>query len=149
MSNVIDRDFGWNKIVQDLKLLDGKSVSAGILKNAGKEPNGAKLVDVAFWNEYGTKKIPSRPFVRLSFENNKDKWGDLAEEVVADVIDKRGYTQGLKKLGNEMKTDIISIFGDTTQLAHNAPRTIAKKKGRDEPLVDEGKLKASVNFRID
>lgn len=148
MSNVIDRDLGWNNIVKDIKSLDGKSVSAGILKNAGKEPNGANLVDVAFWNEYGTKKIPSRPFVRLSFENNKDKWGDLAEEVVADVIDKRGYTQGLKKLGNEMKNDIKSIFGDTTQLAHNAPSTIAKK-GRDEPLVDKGKLKASVNYRID
>lgn len=146
--SVIDRDLGWKKIMRDFQNLDGRNIVAGVLKNAGKEPNGAKLVDVAFWNEYGTKNIPSRPFVRLTHENNRQKWGDLSEKVCDDIVARRGYTPTLNFLGETMVKDTQKIFGDKSKLTHNAPSTI-RRKGHDKPLIDKGKLQKSIDYRID
>ena len=146
--SVIDRDLGYKKIMKDFRKLDGKSVVAGVLHNAGKEPNGAKLVDVATWNEYGTSRIPSRPFVRLAFEGNRGKLKQLSDNVAADIIARRGYSTGLNNLGGQMVDDIKNVIGDKSKLAPNAPATI-RKKGHDKPLIDKGKLKAGIDSRID
>ena len=146
--NVTDRDLGYRKIMRDFQSINGKSVVAGVLKGAGNEPNGAALVNVARWNEFGTSRIPPRPFVRLSYENNHPKWESAAEKVAEDIICRRGFNAAMKELGGIMRDDIKKIIGDKTLLAPNAPSTI-RKKGHDKPLIDKGKLKACINFRID
>jgi hypothetical protein len=39
--------------------------------SSGIEDAGAMLADVALWNEVGTSKMPARPFMASSFENNE------------------------------------------------------------------------------
>ena len=74
MAGVIDRDLGFNRIMRDLERLNGTEVVAGMLRDSGKAKNGASYVDIAAWNEYGTGHIPSRPFIRISADTNKQAW---------------------------------------------------------------------------
>lgn len=148
MAGVIDRDLGYNRIMRDLQKLDGMEVVAGMLKDSGKASNGASYVDIATWNEYGTRRIPSRPFIRISADTNRQAWAKMAQQCVNDVIDGDSPSEAAKVVGHRMVEDIRKVFGDTSQLKDNAPSTI-KKKGRNEPLVDSGEMRRRVNFRIE
>ena len=70
---VIDKDIGWDKIMRDLNDLDGTEIVAGILKDAGNGSRGTPYADIAIYNEYGTKNIPSRPAVRIAADENGNK----------------------------------------------------------------------------
>ena len=148
MAGVIDRDLGFNRIMRDLQKLDGMEVVAGMLRDSGKASNGASYVDIATWNEYGTRRIPSRPFIRISADTNKQAWAKMAQQCVNDVIDGDSPIEAAKVVGHRMVEDIRKVFGDTSKLKANAPSTIAKK-GRNEPLVDSGEMRRRVNFRIE
>lgn len=148
MAGVIDRDLGFNRIMRGLQKLDGMEVVAGILKDSGKAENGASYVDIATWNEYGTRRIPSRPFIRISADTNRQTWTKIAQQCVNGVIDGDSPRDAAQVVGHRMVEDIRKVFGDKSKLAPNAPSTI-KKKGHDKPLIDTGKLKATVNYRVE
>ena len=141
------RDLGWNGICRRMRELDGQSVSVGILKNAGKH-NGVDLVDIAAWNEYGTSRIPPRPFMRLSTEKNAKKWANIAKTQVGRVIDGAPVSQAMDFIGSVAKGDIQEVIGDRSLLAANAPSTVRRKKS-DAPLIDTGRLRQSVDYRVD
>ena len=149
MAGVIDRDLGFNRIMRDLERLDGTEVVAGMLRDSGKAKNGASYVDIAAWNEYGTGRIPSRPFIRISADTNKQAWEKLAQQCVNNVIDGGSPRDAAQVVGHRMVKDIRKVFGDTSMLKANAPSTIKKKKGRNEPLVDSGEMRRRVNFRVE
>lgn len=172
MTKVIDVDLGYKEIIGDLEQLDGKSVEAGVFANAGTEKDGkTKVADVAYWNEYGvdipvtprmrgylhtigihlspnktTIHIPARPFMHQAADANMDKWGDTAERLVTLILNGMSAEQALELLGTQAKGDIQAIFtrGD---FAPNSPATIARKKS-SRPLIDTGRLRSSVDFRI-
>lgn len=146
---VTDQDLGWNTIMREIRNLDGMEVSAGILRDSGNSSKGPSYVDIATWNEYGTRRIPSRPFVRIASDDNRKAWGDLAERCVGRVISRSmSKAQVGEAMGERMKEDIQKVFGDKSKLVPNAPSTI-RRKGHDKPLIDTGKLKSVTNYRID
>lgn len=148
MAGVIDRDLGFNRVMRDLQKLDGMEVVAGILRDSGTASNGASYVDIAAWNEYGTSRIPSRPFIRISSDTNRQTWAKMAQQCVNGVIDGDSPREAAQVIGHRMVEDIRKVFGDTSKLKANAPSTIAKK-GRNEPLIYTGMLKATVNYRVE
>ena len=145
-AKVTDKDLGFKNRVRNLQKLNNKSVKAGVLEGSGNEDNGTSLVDVAFYNEYGTSRIPARPFVRIASEKNQQTWANEAEKVVDKIV--AGYDANFSILGNTMKENIQAVIGDKNLLVPNAPSTI-RRKGHDKPLIDTGKLKASINFEVE
>lgn len=143
---VEDIDLGFAEIIRNVRELDGKTVKAGILKDAGKEPNGTSLVDVAIYNEFGTSRIPSRPFLRIATDRNKTTWQNEAERIVDKVFAR--YNPNFSILGRRMVENIRDVIGNKSLLAPNAPATI-RKKGHDKPLIDKGKLKSSVAYEVE
>ena len=87
MAAVEDKDLGYTAIITQLKALGGAEISVGVLRNAGKEKDGTDLVDVAVYNEYGTRHIPPRPFLRIATDEHGGEWQDLAEKCVGKIID--------------------------------------------------------------
>lgn len=148
MARVQDVDLGYRRIVNAMERLDGVEISAGILRDAGTSSRGIPLVNIAIWNEFGTRRIPSRPFVRIASDDNRRKWERLAGECVGRVIDGRSVSTVGATMGEQMKKDIQEVFGDKSRLAPNAPSTI-RRKGHDKPLIDTGTLKKSVNYRVE
>ena len=149
MADVEDRDLGFRRIVTNLKAFDGVELVIGVLRNSGRETNGTDLVDVAFYNEFGTRHIPSRPFVRIASDEHGDEWQTLAEKGLTAITEGRmSRKQVLDLVGLRAKADVQKVFGDKTKLQPNAPATVARK-GSSAPLIDTGRLRQSINYRID
>lgn len=146
MAEVIDRDLGWKDIVQGYRNLHGKTIKAGVLQGAGSEKNGVPISQVATWNEYGTSRIPSRPFIAIATDESKGWQGEVKRQVggITSSADVNGV---LNTIGEQMKKDIKNVIGDRSKLKPNAPSTIAKK-GFDAPLIDTGKLQESIDFEV-
>lgn len=144
MAVVEDRDLGYTRIISGMMELDGAAVIAGVLKNAGKESGGTDLVDVAVYNEYGTRRIPPRPFLRIATDENGDDWQKLAEDLVISGVSKNRV---LNIVGLQAVADIQKVFG-SNKLKPNAPATVARK-GSTAPLIDTGRLRQSIHFRVE
>lgn len=146
---VQDHDLGFRKIVSGLKDLDSVEIVVGVLRNAGKEKNGTDLVEVAAYNEFGTKHIPSRPFIRIASDEHGDEWQDLSEQCVDAIIaGSMGKNQVLNLIGSKAKADIQKVIGDKSKLAPNSDATVLRK-GSSAPLIDTGRLRQSINYRIE
>lgn len=145
MAVVEDRDLGYTRIVSGMKELDGAAVVVGVLRNAGKaDDNKTDLVDVAVYNEYGTRDIPSRPFLRIATDVNGDDWQKLAEDLIIRGVSR---SRVLNVVGLQAVGDIQEVFG-SEKLKPNAPATVARK-GSAAPLIDTGRLRQSIHYRVE
>lgn len=146
MAEVIDRDLGWKDIVQGYRNLHGKTIKAGVLQSAGSEKNGVPISQVATWNEYGTSRIPSRPFIAIATDESKGWQGEIKRQV-GGITSSDDVNGALNTIGEQMKKDIKNVIGDRSKLKPNAPSTIAKK-GFDAPLIDTGKLQEAIDYEV-
>ena len=120
----------------------GAHVKVGVLENS-KYPDGTPVPLVAFWNEYGTRTAPPRPFFRDTIEQNKKNW---SEKVVSDAKKGLNVTQILGSVGLLMQTNIqtaIMTFTDPP----NADSTVAKK-GTQSPLRETMLLYDSIKSEV-
>jgi hypothetical protein len=139
---------GWaKKIAANLKSLAKKEVAVGFPRG-GKAAsltydNGASVLDVAVWNQFGTKDIPARPFMDQGTEAMiADVKGEMA--AVARMANRKEVDAGqaLKKMGDfGVKSIQLAITDGTYE--PNAPSTKRRKKS-DKPLIDTGKMRQSV-----
>ena len=117
-------------------------VQVGVI-DGSKYPDGTSVASVAFWNEYGTRKIPPRPFFRDTIKQNKEKWVELAAKSI-----RAGYTveHMLGLVGSQMMTDVVYTATQWTS-PPNAAYTIAKK-GFNKPLTDTGMMIAAIKHEV-
>lgn len=134
--------FDLNKLIKEKVNLENAKLEVGFLQGA-TYPNGTSVAMVAFYNEFGTINIPPRPFFRNAISNDSNKWGRVFTNTYRDT---NNITQTLGVLGNIIKGSIIQSISATNE-PPNAISTIKQKKS-SKPLVDTGKLKASVTFKI-
>ena len=102
---------------------NGAYVKVGVLENS-KYPDGTPVPLVAFWNEYGTRTAPSRPFFRDTIEQNKKNWSDMTKRGIAKGLP---ITEILGLVGLQMQTDIQTAIMTFTD-PENKASTVAKKK---------------------
>ena len=117
-------------------------VQVGVI-DGSKYPDGTSVASVAFWNEYGTRIAPPRPFFRDTIKQEKSNWSQLATKAI-----RAGYTveHMLGLVGLSMQNDIqMSITQWTTP--PNSAYTIAKK-GFNKPLSDTLLMRDSIKFEI-
>lgn len=112
-----------------------KAVKVGILENATNADTGASIAKYAYWNEFGTKNIPPRPFFRNAISDNSDTWAKSISSQLKTmgVTDKNVVKKALKRTGQLMRSDIQQSIskGNFKPLA---PETIARKEGRLQEL---------------
>ena len=117
-------------------------VQTGVI-DGSKYPDGTSVASVAFWNEYGTRIAPPRPFFRDTIKREKSNWSKLAVKAI-----RAGYTveHMLGLVGAQMQTDVqLSIMTWTSP--PNAAYTVAKKKF-NAPLRDSLLMHDSIKFGV-
>lgn len=106
-------------------------------------PDGTKVIDVAQWNEFGSKHTPPRPFVRVAVAENKQQWLDsLAQGAQACINGKANARTVLENTALLAAGDIGKAIKAVTAPALK-PQTV-RRKGSDKPLVDTGLMFQSV-----
>lgn len=134
------------KLQKILKELADKEVRVGFQQGKATEEDGTDVCDIAAWNELGTVNMPSRPFLRMSVDDNSDKINSFMSAQKRSIIKGEPVDRILKKIGIFQK-DLIQEKITEGSFAPNAPSTI-KAKGSSKPLIDTGRMRQSVNFEI-
>lgn len=131
---------------EELKKLESLEVQVGYWRGEKTYDDGADLVDIAAYNELGTSSIPPRPFMKQSFENHGDDLQNACDEVNAAISRGDTAVQALEKLGTFGKALVQQEIRDG-EFEPNAPATISKKNS-EQPLIDTGTMRQSVDFKI-
>ena len=124
--------------------LDGpKGVKVGFVRGVTK----TAVINRAIFNEFGTRRIPERPFMRNAVRNNRVKYMRAlrvsAPKLLLGETDMRTV---MSKLGALAQGDIQH---EITVLMYppNAPSTI-KNKGSSKPLIDTGEMRQAVTWLL-
>ena len=129
-----------------LEELAEKEVRIGFQHGSAAEENGADICDVAAWNELGTERMPSRPFLRKSVDENEGKINAFLQSKKKDLIRGASAGQILKEIGVFQK-DLIQEKITEGDFVPNAESTV-RQKGSSKPLIDSGRMRQSVNYVI-
>lgn len=151
-NKVIVIDKGWKRIIGELGKADESHTDTGFLEGDVRAlDEGGKLTllqaEVAAHQEFGTKNIPSRPFMRLSIDSNKEKiFGFVLKTHRAVVDGSINVRQGLDRIGVFMGSLIKKQIRDL-RTPPNAPSTIKRKKSSN-PLIDTAQMINGVDHKI-
>ena len=121
------------------------SLKVGFFKSA-RYPDGTQVAAVAAWNEFGTKRIPERPFMR---QGVKKAYAHMHGILVAEVdplhmtLDDRLADKVGAYIAGQIQKRIVDL-----RIPANAPLTV-KMKGSSNPLVDTGKMRQSVTWKVE
>lgn len=125
------------------KLERGATVEVGFMEGAAY-PDGTPVPLVAALNEFGTEKIPPRPFFRNAVAENSEKWPGF----VAAALKANNYDAGkaLDIVGQEIQEEVQDSIRSNTP-PPSASATV-EAKGFARTLIDTGHLLNSVTHRV-
>lgn len=118
-------------------------LNAGFLEGA-TYPDGTPVAAVAYWNEFGTDRMPPRPFMRQTIAKNQDQWPKL---LAACLKQSGGDLEKALDMTAERIVAQIQEEIRTLQSPPLAPSTV-KAKGFDKPLIDTGHMLNSVGYEV-
>lgn len=133
------------KYFRELKKMTDMEIQVGF-QGDQKYEDGTSIAQVAAVNEFGASDIPERPFMRQSFENHEGELQvacDAAQRLVSSGGSAEQALQQIGVVAKGLVQDEIVNGG----FAPNAESTI-KKKGSEQPLIDTGTMRQSVNFVV-
>lgn len=143
----------WKLTPKGLKLkkiarkLDKMQVDVGFQEGATYE-NGISVAQVAAWNEYGTTRMPARPFIRTTFSRDRDKIQNYLSAEVKKMIETGDIDAEatFNRIGAYSKSLVQKNIREGPWVP-NAPSTI-RKKGSSRPLIDTGQMRQSVQYVV-
>lgn len=143
---IMDTDKGLKRILEADAALDKRGVKVGIQSNAGRYQDGTTILDIAIFNEFGTERIPARPFIRGAHDKSRKE----AEKTMAHLLTKStegaSVSEVLHTLGQWYEGKVKG-HATSGQFTPNAPSTIARK-GSSKPLVDEGIMTGAIRYEV-
>lgn len=154
---VRDIDRGFRQIIESIGDLSGAVGTVGLHDDTGSYPDGKSVVEVGFMQEFGASgvkfkdegliDIPSRPFMRGTFDTKKREWINKIKigtrrYVASGGTDPKAFLGGI---GFILQADIQNAIFDI-KLPPNSPRTLRHKKGSN-PLIDTGRMRSSISHK--
>lgn len=144
--------FWFKKLAKRLEGFDKAYVTVGVHEDAGSYPGGSPTVaEVALWNEFGTRYIPERSFLRSTIDENSaliDRW---REEAISKIIaGKWSVEKALEALGFRVQVLVQNKIRSNVP-PPNAPATVAQKAKYGVPpqtLINTGLMLRSVAYRV-
>ena len=125
-----------------------KGVTVGVHSDA-KDEKGGHVAMYASANEFGTERIPERPFMRSTFNAKKQKIQKMMRKFVSGFVAGRIRRRDkfLDIIGSFLTDEIKKrITSSPSWAVSNSPKTIMIK-GSSVPLIDTGRLRSSITWR--
>ncbi|MDR1687277.1 MAG: hypothetical protein LBS21_01535 [Clostridiales bacterium] len=136
------------KFFKEIERLKKLQMQVGYQHGEAVNEDGADVADIAMFNELGTENIPARPFLRQSVDNHADKINAMCKAQL------RGITSGSKTAEDAlnalgvMQKGLVQNEIRNGSFVKNAPSTVARKHGSEQPLIDTGQMRDSVQYVI-
>lgn len=140
-------DHGWDRIKNDLRLLNDSHTKVGVQQgetHKGEDGELSDMVIIAAANEFGTRRIPPRPFMKNAFDGNQQQIRMLTTKMYSDVVrNMKSVKDALGTIGEfftaKVKTEIRNL-----KVPPNAPSTIRRKKSSN-PLIDTAQMVQTIS----
>lgn len=137
----------WKEIKAQFPKIDKAVVKTGIQSDAG-ENEGVSIAEYAAFNEFGTRTIPERPFMRKTFDDNLANYNKLIERLFKGMLSgKLDAKFAFDTLGQQTEDDMKDTITNGNFTA-NAQSTI-DKKGSSSPLIDTGTMRNSIRYEVE
>jgi len=137
----------WKEIKAQFPKIDKAVVKTGIQSDAG-ENEGVSIAEYAAFNEFGTRNIDERPFMRKTFDDNLANYNKLIERLFKGMLGgKLDAKFAFNTLGQQTEDDMKDTITNGKFTA-NAQSTI-DKKGSSSPLIDTGTMRNSIRYEVE
>lgn len=147
------------RILNEYKKLEKVQIDVGFPKGkanaypgkttkTGKIIKGMPVQTVAYWNNYGTSRIPARDFINFNAAELANVSKKMFNKMVYQITN--GNFAAVTTIQNQLGNLAVGIIQDAiTNLRNppNAPSTI-RIKGSSNPLIDTGHMRSSVTYVI-
>lgn len=135
------------KIASEMKKANEVTVRVGLLDTNLKYPNGEGVVDVGIQHEFGINN-PKRSFLQIPL----NKYSQEILETIKSQVDIEKLDINL--VANEVGIKAVAIVNKwfiTSGEGSWQPNTqeTIKEKGSDKPLIDTGKLRQSIVYKVE
>lgn len=151
ITTTVKGDDKFKKLQQMLSKYKEAFVTIGIHDDAGNYPDGQAVVEVALWNEFGTRNIPQRSFFRSAIDENESKINAWREEAIANILDKDWpIEKALEMVGLRIQFLIQNKIKSNIP-PENSPATKAAKLAdgvAPSTLIWSGLMLRSVGFKV-
>lgn len=148
---------GGDRLKRVLRELEGKlkpgAVQVGFFEGEKYTPvhplRGTKrkplpVAQVAFWNNFGTKRMPARPFFTSAVAAEATHFGRRVEALAKAT--NYDSPRMLALLGESMQRAVVKSIVAWSQ-PPNSPKTV-KIKGFNKPLIDDGTMQRAVAYEV-
>lgn len=128
------------RLTADLKKLTSEKLVVGVI-----DP---KVAGYAGYNEFGTKNIPQRSFLRSTYDEQIGKWNKQLEQGISAIVNMRTDSSRVwRDLGEKAKGDIRNKLASNIS-PPNALATIKRKGSGKTTLFDTGALLRSITYEV-
>jgi hypothetical protein len=105
-SGVIDRDLGWNKIVENIHKLSTEELVVGVPADAvyPNRKRRTRVAMIASFYEFGTKRHEARSFLRAAVDGHQQDYADELSKQAGRVL--LGMDPDFEALGAETVADV-------------------------------------------
>lgn len=147
---VVDIDLGFKHLISELRKAAKIEVAVGIFEDS-VDKNGKQIALYAAANEYGAKlkngaEIPSRPFMRSSFDESKDEIASDLTTAARMIVGGASAHSAIGMVGHNHQKRIVEKIQSSIP-PPNAESTV-KRKGHARTLIDTGAMLKSVKNRV-
>jgi hypothetical protein len=149
------RDTGLTQVRDILRRLNELSLTIGFQGESGGQlyPTGANVSTVALYQEFGTKTIPQRAFLRSTMFERRDAVERIMGDAIGEAITQASTSispaiGALSRAGAKIVRLVERKIDTSTGWAKaNAPSTVAKK-GFDYALHETDLMARSVTWAV-
>ena len=140
-----------DKISKELDYLRNHICIVGILSDEAVD--GVKIIDYSIANEFGTSKIPARPFFRTVVRSSKNKkiYNRLKLNLSKVATGKMTGEEALKNIGVYV-VGLVKLSIKKGEWTPNAESTKQRKRkkggGSKPPLINTSSMINAVDFEI-
>lgn len=148
-SRVIRKDINLSRILRNIDDMDHVKSKVGFPKEApvasGEQSQMSEIATIAVYNEFGTKRIPARPFMQTAYRLNiRQRIPErLKIEARKVVLGKQDAMRGIGRVGAFLASETKKVVRAWAAPA-NKPSTMRAKKGVNNPLIDTGQMVNSI-----
>ena len=139
-------DRNYRRIEKELLKFGRGWVLVGLFEGE-QHVSGVTVAAIGFFNEFGTRNIPERSWMRSWFDTNLRSIKAMIIRVTNKIKERKITAErALNILGawavGELKKSIIQL-----RTPPNAPVTIARK-GSSNPLIDTGQMLNTIRYKV-
>lgn len=145
---VQEKDFGLDGIIRRAAAMEGQSHAlVGIFEGAVANTKGGpvSIAEYAAYNEFGTSKIPARPWMRTGYDASIAAIQAQMDGAVIAALE--GVAVDPLAVGAVLMQAALKTSITVGPWEPNAESTI-EAKGSDRPLIDTGAMRNAVLWQV-